>query len=83
MKTIILASAAVLGLGVTTAFAESEGGPAGNTYFTELPGVLAQAPVQQVTGAVAQGQMGAPLATFATTHSSQTWQAPPSEGANN
>ena len=41
MKAMMLATAAVLGLGVGAAFADSEGGTVGITQFTELPGVVA------------------------------------------
>ena len=45
MKTMMLAAAA-LTLSMGAAFADSEGGPEANTLFTEIPGVIAQAPVQ-------------------------------------
>ena len=57
MKTMMLATAAVLGLGVGAAFADSEGGAVGITQFTELPGVVAQAPVQNAP-AIATAQNG-------------------------
>jgi hypothetical protein len=46
MKTIILATAAALSLGAGAAFAGEGEGTTANTYFTELPGVVATAPVQ-------------------------------------
>jgi hypothetical protein len=52
MKTIILATAAALSIGAGAAFAGEGEGTTANTYFTELPGVVATAPVQ-VPGAVA------------------------------
>ena len=45
MKTMLLAAAAALSLGVGSAYADSGDGPAANTFFTELPGVVAQAQV--------------------------------------
>lgn len=44
MKTIVLAAAAVLSLGMAAAYADGgdDGGTIPNTYFTELPGVDAQ-----------------------------------------
>ncbi len=84
MRTIILATATLLGLGAVAANA-SEGGPAPNTWFTQLPGVIAQAPMQ-APSAVAQQQDSAPTAAFATgSHSSGTWLFPPNsdQGANN
>jgi hypothetical protein len=86
MKTMILATAAVLSLGVGSVFPGDGEGPVPNTLFTELPGVIAQAPVQQAPSAVALGQLGnAPTAAFATrSRSSGTWLfAPnPNQGAN-
>jgi hypothetical protein len=83
MKTMILATAAVLALGAGSAFADSEGGTVANTWFTNLPGVVAQAPVQQVPApsAVARNQAGgAPTAAFVTSHSSGTWLFQPYQG---
>ena len=54
MKTTILAAAAVLTLGLGSAFAEENGDAIANTQFTSLPGVLAQAPAQNATSAFAQ-----------------------------
>ena len=45
MKTMLLAAAAALSLGVGSAYADGGDGPAANTFFTELPGVVAQAQV--------------------------------------
>src|SRR4051794_26784351 len=58
MKTMLLAAAAVLGLGVGAAFANDGDGPIPNTLFTELPGVIAQDPVQQAPTALAGNQLG-------------------------
>ncbi len=55
MKTMMLAAAAALTLGMGVAFADGGDGPAANTQFTLLPGVVAQAPVQS-SSAFAQGQ---------------------------
>jgi hypothetical protein len=84
MRTMILATAAVLGLGAGAAFA-GEGGVEPNTFFTQLPGVIAQAPVQQQT-AIAQNRVaGSPSAAFVTSNQRGTWLFPPNanEGANN
>jgi hypothetical protein len=57
MKTMILASAAVLCLGVGAAWADQGGEDSGllgpNTYFTELPGVAPTAPGARPNDAVA------------------------------
>jgi hypothetical protein len=47
MKTILLAAAATVCIGVGVAYAEAgddEGGTIANTFFTELPGVVSTAP---------------------------------------
>jgi hypothetical protein len=82
MKTMMLAAAAVLSLGVGSAFAnEGDGGTVANTFFTQLPGVVAQAPSQQVPSAVARNQTGgAPTAAFITNHNSGTWLFQPYQG---
>ena len=73
MKTIILATATLLGLGAATAYA-NEGGAEANTWFTELPGVIAQAQTQAAPTAVARSQGGAPTAAFITSsHNGGTW----------
>lgn len=83
MRTIILASAAVLALGAGAAYAGDGEGVQPNTFFTELPGVIAQAPVAQVPSSVAQAQQpaGAPTAAFVTSHNSGTWLFAPNGNA--
>ena len=39
MKTMLLAAAAALSLGIGSAYADSEGGQIANTQFTEHPGL--------------------------------------------
>jgi hypothetical protein len=68
MKTMMLATAAVLGLGIASAFADGGEGPVANTQFTSLPGVVAQAPSQS-SSAVAQNGSG-PMAYVTSTHRS-------------
>jgi hypothetical protein len=48
MKTTLLAAAAALSLGGSAAYADGDQGTIPNTFFTELPGVVAQAPGQNV-----------------------------------
>ncbi|HTI83612.1 MAG TPA: hypothetical protein VL614_24420 [Acetobacteraceae bacterium] len=80
MKTMLLAAAAVLSLGVGAAYADSEGGSGEdggtipNTYFTELPGVDAQQGEQPNNVAV-----NAPTAP---THSAAAVVAPRSVSGN-
>lgn len=86
MKTMILATAAVLALGVGSAFAGDGDGPAANTTFTQLPGVIAQAQIGQTPSAYARNQATSkPTAAFVTTsRSSGTWLLVPNpnQGAN-
>jgi hypothetical protein len=42
MKSMFLAAAVVLGIGIGTAYAGDGDEPLVNTYFTELPGIVAQ-----------------------------------------
>ena len=59
MKTMFLAAAAALSLGLGSAYAGEIEGLQPNTFFQQLPGVIAQAPVQNPAVATAQnGQAG-------------------------
>ena len=70
MKTMIFAAAAVLGIGIGSAFAGDGEGPVPDTRFTQIPGVLAQASVpRQAPSAVATNHYGAPTAAYVTGHS--------------
>lgn len=51
MKTMILAAAAALSLGIGSAFADSTGGTIPNTFFTQLPGVSPTLPAPNVPAA--------------------------------
>ncbi len=84
MRTMILATAAVLALGAGSAFAGDGEGTQPNTLFTELPGVLAQAPVQQQSAFARNQTSGAPTAAFVTQSHGGTWLYPPNpnQGAN-
>jgi hypothetical protein len=86
MKSMMIAAAAVLGLGIGSAYADGGESPIPNTFFTELPGVIAQAPVQQAPAAVAANQNGAEVNIFATSHRpAGTWLFPVDQtgGGNN
>ena len=50
MKTMLLAAAAALSLGIGSAYADSNssGGTIPNTFFTQLPGVNPTLPAQNV-----------------------------------
>ena len=95
MKTMLLAAAAALSLGVASAYADSGDGAIANTYFTELPGVVAQAQVpnaptyaqngQQNRQAQAQsGQAAHGYGVYSTQSGRGTWLFPPNanQGAN-
>ena len=58
MKIMILATAAVFSLGVGSAYADSEGISTADTQFTQIPGVMAQAPAQTAAPPVATAQNG-------------------------
>jgi hypothetical protein len=76
MKTMLLAAAAALSLGVGSAFAGEEG-PSGNPVYV-FPGTLyggVQAPVTQ--------QSGQAIHTFVTRSANQgTYLFPPAQGGN-
>ena len=73
----ILLLAAALSLSAGAAYA-NEGGAVPNTLFTELPGVVAQAPSQSAPS-VATGQNGQ-VRLYSTQSSRGTWLFPPREG---
>jgi hypothetical protein len=84
MKTMIFAAAAALSLGIGSAYADSEGGQYANTQFTNTPGFVAQAPVQNAP-AVATAQNGQAVRTYVTQSSHGTWLYGPNQtgdGAN-
>jgi hypothetical protein len=81
MKTMIIAAAAALSLSTGVAYADSEGGQVANTQFTELPGVVSQAPVQNAP-AIATAQNGQAIQTWVTQSSRGTWLFPPYSGGN-
>jgi hypothetical protein len=91
MKTMLLAAAAALSLGVGSAYADGGDGPAANTFFTELPGVVAQAQVPNAPAYAQNGQTqtrqtqnGQGVHTFVTQSSHGTWLfAPDPNGGSN
>ncbi len=72
MKTMFLAAAAALSLGIGSAYADSEGGQNNLTQFTQTPGFLAQAPVQNAP-AVAVARNGQAVQAYVTQSSHGTW----------
>jgi len=82
MKIMLRAALAALSLAsIGPAFAESEGGPNSNTQFTEIPGVIAQAPAQNAPAvATARTQSGQAVQVYATQSGRGTWLFPPQDG---
>jgi hypothetical protein len=82
MKTMFLAAAAALSLGIGSAYADG-GDLTPDTRFTELQGVIAHAPVQNVAS-IAAAQTGQATRTYVTQSSRGTWlfQANQNQGAN-
>jgi hypothetical protein len=76
MKTMLLAAAAALSLGVGSAYADSGDGPAANTFFTELPGVVAQADVPNAPTYAQNGQATQQAQNGQGTHSTQSGRGP-------
>ena len=71
MKALLLAAAAISGLGTSSAHADGEVPPA-NTMFTQFPGVLAEA---QHAVAPASNEQG--VEDYATQSNRVTWSFPP------
>lgn len=84
MKTLMLATATALTLSAGVAYAESEGGPAANTQFTNNPSYLAQAP-ERAAPSIATAQNGQTVHVYATQSGRGTWLFAPQDGggANN
>jgi hypothetical protein len=80
MKTMLLAAAAALSLGIGSAYADGGDGP--QTNFYTLPNA-AQAPAQNAP-ADATAQNGQAIHTYVTQSSHGTWLFPPNgnQGAN-
>jgi hypothetical protein len=82
MRTMFLAAAAALSLGVGSAYAGEIEGITPDTFFKQLPGVIAQAPVQAPV--VATAQNGQAVHAYVTQSNRGTWlfQDQSHEGAN-
>ena len=82
MKTLLLAATAGLSLvAATAAYADGGDGPVANTFFTQLPGVVAQA---DVPNAPAYAQNGQGVHAYVTQSKPGTWLFAPNanQGAN-
>lgn len=78
MRTILFATAA-LTVGMSAAFAGEGGGLTADTQFTQIPGVIAQAPVQQ-NPSIATAQSGRSVQVYGTESNHGTWLFPPRDG---
>ena len=76
MKTMLLAAAAALSLGVGSAYADGGDGTIANTQFTELPGVVAQAQVPNAPAYAQNGQSTQQAQNGQGAHSSQSGHGP-------
>jgi hypothetical protein len=72
MKTILLAAATTLSLGIGSSYAGDGDIPQADTFFTELPGVIAQAPVQNAPP-VATAQGGQATHAYVANSNRGTW----------
>lgn len=78
--TLLLVSAAMLSGGFGTAFAESGQSTLPNTFFTELPGVVAKP--ANVGSAITHQQGGQSTTSYVANQSSGTWLFPPNPAGN-
>jgi hypothetical protein len=75
MKTMFLAAIAAVSLGtIGSAYAGDGDGTIADTRFTEIPGVVAQAPAQKP---VATAQNGQATQTYASESNRTNWVFPP------
>jgi hypothetical protein len=85
MKTLFLAAVAVFGLGAGAAYADanSSGGPVPNTFFNQLPGVIAQPPAQHVPSAEARDRDTTYVYTTRSQRQGEWFQSNANEGGAN
>jgi len=80
MKNLMLLAAGALFVGFASGSAYAgEGGAIANTEFTEIPGVVAHAPVQNPP-VVAFAKLGQPTAVYMANSRLGTWLFPPQDG---
>jgi hypothetical protein len=81
MRIMLRAALAAASIGsIGSAYADGGEGPAANTTFTEIPGVIAQAPAQNAP-AVATAQNGRALPVYVTRSNQGTWLFGPNGNA--
>jgi hypothetical protein len=79
MKIMLRAAIAAMSLAsIGSAYAGEGEGTVANTRFTEIPGVVAQAPVQNAPP-VATAQNGKAVQTYVTRSGRGTWLFPPNQ----
>ena len=93
MKAMLIAGATLLSLSASVAYAGDGDGPAANTQFTQLPGVVAQAQVPNAplyaqngqqnrqTQQAQSGQAVHGYGVYSTQSSGGTWLFPPNGNA--
>jgi hypothetical protein len=82
MKTMFLAAAAALSVGLGSAYAGEIEGIQPNTYFQQLPGVIAQAQVQAPPVATAQNGQAVHVYVSQSDHGTWLFQGQGHQGAN-
>jgi hypothetical protein len=79
MKIMLRAAIAAISIAsIGSAYADSGDGPTANTLFTEIPGVIAQAPVQNAPP-VATAQNGQTVHAYVTRSNRGTWLFTPDQ----
>jgi hypothetical protein len=82
MKIMLRAAIAALSFAsIGSAYAGEGDGTVANSFFTELPGVVAQAPVQNAP-AIATAQNGQVVHAYVANSSRGTWLFAPSQGSD-
>ena len=76
MKAMLIAGATLLSLSASVAYAGDGEGPAANTQFTELPGVVAQAQVPNAPTYAQNGQATQQAQNGQGAHSTQSGHGP-------
>jgi hypothetical protein len=83
MKIMLRAAIAALSIAsIGSAYADGGQGPVANSYFTELPGVIAQAPVQNAPS-IATARNGQAIGTYVTNSNHGTWLFAPNQNQGN
>jgi hypothetical protein len=83
MKIMLRTAIAALSIAsIGSAYADDGQGPVPNTAFTQLPGVIAQAPVQSAP-IVATAQNGQAIHAYVANSNSGTWLFQPNQNQGN